>query len=181
MVALLHSIPLLEFTQNAHFAALTSPDPFHTQQTIFASKQTTTVYKIHRFSETLLRLKMSFKLSLSKEFCIACMSLRLEAPPHTHPCPKNTGKVNSGIAGVNWILMRKNEPLFPEASPPIQTGLLSKPWAERLGLNNRIISGEVFLEFSHGKIHLTHRTPPLSGIRVPTPLRHRGSYPSLTS
>lgn len=75
--------------------------------------------------------------------------------------------------------MRKNEPLIPEASPPIQTCLLSKPWAERLVLNNRIISGEVFLESSHGKIHLTtiwYLDP--SG---PTPLRHQGSHSSLTS
>lgn len=50
MVALLHSA-YLEFIQNADFAALTSPDPSHTQQTIFTSKQTAMVLQNLRLKE----------------------------------------------------------------------------------------------------------------------------------
>lgn len=44
MVALLHST-YLEFIQNADLAALTSPDPSRSQQTIFTAKQTAMGYK----------------------------------------------------------------------------------------------------------------------------------------
>lgn len=75
---------------------------------------------------------------------------------HT-PFPQLWGKVSSGTGGINCILMRKNNlcsqvPLHP----PIWTCLFSQALGRnRLTLNNRTISGKVFLEFSHGKIHPT--------------------------
>jgi hypothetical protein len=76
---------------------------------------------------------------------LKCFEIQIKSTVGRHtPLPQEHRKSELRHAGVNWILMRKNEPLFPEASPPIQTCLLSKPWAERLVLNNRIISGFQF-------------------------------------
>lgn len=50
MVAPLHSTKL-ELIQNSDFAVLTSPDPSHTQQTVFTSKQTAMVLQMVRLKD----------------------------------------------------------------------------------------------------------------------------------
>lgn len=63
----------------------------------------------------------------------------------------------SGIVGVHWILIKKNEPLFPETSPPIQRCCFQRPGQNLLIVNNWTTSGKC--SWNSAQLPNYHLTP----------------------
>lgn len=83
------------------------------------------------------------------------MKTRLEAQQRdTHPSPQSKGKVSSELLEKNgWVGRKAN---LSSQGPPTHPsrGLFSKSLGgNRLTLNSKAVSGQIFLEFSHGKPH----------------------------